>query len=243
MDLLTNRQVLDLNVIMWIAGTAFSLGVFTIKVGLGLGYGRVKRRGVLLTFSLYLALFVLIAALPEVTRTLLAPLLGKSIYINLLTALGMVLSGVYTLRGVSKVSARDRYSKGALLLILPGPVCITAMAFSTWAALNAVKLPPPLVGLGLGVIFTALSLLFFGLTRGRSSAPPRINLGLSMIGIGLYFIASLFLSAKIEEAKGMYSSFLTEGNTISAGDTAGILALIFAAMLIGYFMNKQKGGQ
>ncbi len=114
------------------------------------------------------------------------------------------------------------------------------MTFSTWAALSVIKLPAPLVGLGLGITFVALSLLFYGFTMIKRSANPAIGLGLSMMGIGVYFLSSLILPAKIEEAKGIYGSFLTEGNNIDMNNAIGVSALLFTALIIGYFANKRQ---
>jgi hypothetical protein len=123
------------------------------------------------------------------------------------------------------------------------------MTFSTWAALNVIKLPAPIVGLGLGISFGALSLLICIslklVTHYSSLITSRIGLGLCMVGIGLYFLASLYLPAKIEEAKGVYRSFLIEGKGISLNDGIGVFILLFVAMMIGYFANKRqevKGG-
>ncbi|MBI4778294.1 transporter, partial [Candidatus Desantisbacteria bacterium] len=132
------------------------------------------------------------------------------------------------------------------------PVCFTAMTFSTWAALNVIKLPSPVVGLGLGCVFVLLSLLFLTLSRLRKSANPRISLGLCMITIGCYFLATLILPAKIEEAKEIYKSFIVAessrlventkrdaSSTIDLNNNIGVLALLFSSILIGFF-GKQR---
>ncbi|MFZ6007886.1 MAG: DUF2162 domain-containing protein, partial [Nitrospirota bacterium] len=138
-----------------------------------------------------------------------------------------------------KTTALPHYRFAALLLI-PCPVCLTAMTFSTWSALNVIKLPSALVGLGLGIAFILLSLILIAFTRLNRSEMPEIRLGLSMIGIGLYFIASLFLPAKIEEAKGVYQSFIAEGGNIDINHSIGVFALLFAALVGGYLINKKQ---
>ena len=118
------------------------------------------------------------------------------------------------------------------------------MTFSTWAALNVIKLPAPLIGLGLGVVFIALSLAFYFslklVTRYSSLVTQRISLGLGMIAIGLYFISSLILPAKIEEARGMYGSFVADSSGVDINNTAGVLAVLLITALIGYFVNTKK---
>ena len=60
-----------------------------------------------------------------------------------------------------------------------------------------------------------------------------------MMGIGIYFMASLVLPAKIEEARGMYQSFLAEGANIDMNNSIGVFAILFVVFVIGYFANKK----
>lgn len=248
---------MDLNIVLWIGGMLFSLGIFAVKVGFGLGFSGMKWKGVLLTLSLYLMLFVAIAVLSGQLIRLLEPVLRKGPYLHALMAAGMIGWGVYLL-GSQKSEVRSQEFKiqdskfnnselltlNSLLLLIPCPVCLTAMTFSTWAALNVIKLPAILIGLGLGIVFILLSLAFYFslklLTLNSSLITQKIGLGLSMIAIGLYFISSLILPAKIEEARGIYRSFLTEGSNIDLNNSIGVFALLFVALVIGYLTNKKR---
>lgn len=239
---------MDLNIVLWIGGMLFSLSIFAVKVGFGLGFSGMKWKGVFLTLSLYLMLFVVVAVLSEQLIKLLEPVLKKGPYLHALMAAGMIAWGTYIVRQSGRAAdtlshhhtiALPHYRSAALLLI-PCPVCLTAMTFSAWAALNVIRLPAYIVGLGLGIVFVGLSLLFLGITRFKSSMSPRISLGLSMMGIGIYFMASLVLPAKIEEARGMYQSFLTEGANIDMHNSIGVFAILFVSFIIGYFANKKS---
>lgn len=254
----------DLNIILWVGGMLFSLGIFAVKVGFGLGFGGIKRKGIFLTLSIYVVLFVVIAILSEQLIKILEPVLRKGPYLHALMAIGMIVWGIHLLREQNVIKSTEHraqntdsnpplppFSKGrlnsklitlhsSLPLLIPCPVCLSAMAFSTWAALSVIKLPPVVVGIGLGVIFALLALAIVGLTRIKQTSSPGISLGLSMISIGLYFIFSLYLPAKIEEAKGVYQSFLTEGSSIDMNNSIGVFALLFVALVIGYLTNKKR---
>jgi len=251
------EKIMDLNIILWIGGMLFSLGIFAVKVGFGLGFSGMKWKGVLLTLSLYLMLFVVVAVLSGQLIKLLEPVLRKGPYLHALMAAGMIGWGISLLRrqktehGEQSTDSNPPFSKGginskllthnsSLMLLVPCPVCLSAMTFSTWAALSVIKLPPVAVGIGLGIVFALLTLAVIGLVRVMKVSSPEISLGLSMISIGLYFILSLYFPAKIEEARGMYNSFLAENAGIAPNDNIGVLAVLLIAILIGFFVNKKQ---
>ncbi len=258
---------MDLNIILWIGGMLFSLGIFAVKVGFGLGLGGMRWKGIFFTLSMYLVLFVLIAMLSERLIKLLEPVLRKGPYLHALMAAGMIVWGIILLGAKSvehraksmedrtqaklkfkiqnsKINNSELFTLNSSLLLIPCPVCLTAMTFSTWSTLSVIKLPSVIIGLGLGIAFILLVLAvhFFlnFMTLNSSPITQKIGLGLSMIGIGLYFIASLFLPAKIEEAKGIYGSFLADNGNVDMNNSIGVFALLFAALVGGYLINKKQ---
>lgn len=247
---------MDLNIILWIGGMLFSLGIFAVKVGFGLGFSGMKWKGVLLTLSLYLMLFVVVAVLSGQLIKLLEPVLRKGPYLHALMAMGMIIWGIVLLKKRrtehrtqtrlkfkiqnAKINNSELSTLNSLLLLIPCPVCLSAMTFSTWAALSVVKLPSILVGIGLGIVFAALTLAVIRMTRLKQASNPEISLGLGMIAIGLYFMASLYIPARIEEAKGVYKSFLSEGSNVALNNSIGVFALLFVALVIGYLTNKKR---
>ncbi|AEB10060.1 DUF2162 domain-containing protein [Desulfobacca acetoxidans] len=251
---------MDLNLILWIGGMLFSLSVFVVKVGFGLGLGQVGWRGLVLTLLLYLGTFLLAAGFCESLIKILTPLVRKGPYVHIAMALGMMVWGLYLIhswagsdsgcgvhagcRQPAHPTATRSARPPTLFLLLPCPVCLTAITFSTWAALQVIKLPAWVVGLGLGATFIILSLLIYlGLklfTLRSTRLNQRIGLGLSMLAIGLYFLSSLFLPAHIEAAKSIYQSFATEGGNLVLVEHIGVFFLLLAALLVGFLMNKRR---
>ena len=236
---------MDLRIILWIGGTLFSLGVFAVKVGFGLGYGRIGTRGVCIALAGYGALFILMAVLSGKLMGILTPLLGGGPYIHLVMAAGMMAWGLYTVVGPRTVGPASQnhacaFYKSSLILIVPCPVCLAAMLFSTWTALNVIRLPAIVVGVGLWTSFAALVLLFLLFARSHRSGNPDAALGLAMMAIGMYFAASLVLPAKIEEARGVYASFVDRGAAVVHADAVGVFLLLLVAMLAGYFIRQRE---
>jgi len=261
---------MDLNIIMWVSGMFFTLGIFALKVGFGLGLGGIRLKWILITLSLYMTLFIIIAYFSKGLVKYLEPVLRGGQYIHVLMAAGLILWGIILLRkqgsnSIQKLKIQDSGFKTeqtvlknknssfsptspppSLLLLLPCPVCLSAMTFSVWSALSVISQPPYLIGLGLGSLFSVLSLGFVFLTRflsQNSSLRQESFLGLSMTGIGLYFISSLFVPSKIEEAKGVYQSFVRDSFNISLNHSIGAFALLFVAFFIGYFLNSSNGSK
>jgi len=238
-------------------GMLFSLGIFAIKVGFGLGFSEIRWKGILLTLSIYLVLFVFLSVLSDRLIQLLEPVLRKGPYLHTAMAIGMIVWGIYLVRksgsakGLtinSKLKTQDSKSllitrHSSLLLLVPCPVCLSAMMFSIWSALNVFKVSPALVGLGLAIAFILLVLtVHFSLKLiaiNSSLISQNIGLGLSMIAIGFYFIASLFIPAKIEEAKAVYHSFASNSINISFEHTIGVLLLLSTASIMGFLSNKK----
>ena len=228
---------MDLNILLWLGGMLFTLGIFALKAGLGLACGKVGPKGVAATLAGYLALFVVIALAAERLVRWLEPLLRQGMWLHSLLAAGLIVWGMYI---ISRRTS-DRHGAGArLLLIVPCPVCLSAICFSTWAALNAVRLPAVLVGLGLGLVFGVLASGVWLVARLRSGQRSEAPLGLAMIVIGLYFIASLFLPARIKEAQEMYRSFIMENAIAESSTGMGALALLPALLLLGFFAGKRR---
>lgn len=228
---------MDLNILLWSGGMLFSLGIFALKVGVGLGYGGIARKGVLLTLGLYLALFEVIALVAGRLLKLLEPLLRGGPWLHGVMALGMILWGLVIIMR----RADHPTPASSLALLFPCPVCLSAMTFSTWAALTSLPLYPWAVGLVLGGAFSVMTLLVLLLTGAATSSRRSVpSLGLAMIVIGLYFIASLFLPAKVEQARGMYGSFMRElqTTTSSPGGEAWLLLLGPLLLLIGFFFHR-----
>lgn len=236
---------MDWNTLLWVGGMLFSLGIFAVKVGLGLRVGQAGAKWVGIFLFVYVLLFVMIAFLSQTLVGLLGPVLKKGPILHILVALGLIAWGIVSVRGLHRTDPPTAGKRGApvlssYLLIMPCPVCLTAMTFSTWTALAVIKLPPALVGLGLGLAFALMTLAVLGLATFKKGEHPETALGLTMITIGLYFVASLFLPARIEEARGMYASLATSSPNLNTYQAMGVAAILLALMLIGFFAGKYR---
>lgn len=251
---------MDLNLVLWLGGMFFSLAVFVVKVGCGLGWARMRWPFVLLTLVLYLGLFLLAAVFGGGLIKVLEPVVQQGPWLHAFMALGMMAWGFYILARSPAAHCHGPQCQlaseggghhqgcrqtGLLLLIMPCPVCLTAIIFSTWAALQVFQWPSWLVGLGLGLTFVGLTLttcFFFRVFQRRATTVARnYGLALSLLGIGAYFWASIFLPSRIEAAKSIYQSFATENGGPGWHDQLGVLAILLVTLLFG-FVSRRKWG-
>lgn len=240
---------MDLNILLWTVGMLFSLGIFAVKVGLGLGCGNFTIKGIVFTLIGYMALFMVIAWAAEGLRELTAPLLQKGPWMHTLSAAGLIVWGMVVLftetrgRQPGQSTPPSGCRGASLLLLVPCPICLSAMTFTTWAALNAIKQPPLLLGLYLGLAFSLMVLLVTIACKVRTDR-SLVPLGMAMIVVGLYFVGSLFLPAKIEAARALFSSAANDNQIPIGQDGLGVLVFLIFLLLTGFIAgNKIRSHQ
>lgn len=251
----------DLNTLLWLGGMLFSLGIFAIKVGFGLGFSRASFRAITVVLAMYLVLFVVVAVLSQRLLQTLEPILRQGPYLHALMSVGMITWGIYLVQKSSKASGHQHAIKfemqdsktthsslithHSLLLLVPCPVCLTAMTFSIWSALNVIKWHPMWVGLSVGAVFVVFSLIIYFLIkashRSQSTFTQEVRLGLAMIAVGIYYIASLHIPAKVEEARLAYSAFLTDTQVVDSSQQLGVLGLMALFFVVGFFIFRPQG--
>ncbi|MFN3921444.1 MAG: DUF2162 domain-containing protein [Caldimicrobium sp.] len=227
---------MELSLLFWIIGTFFSLGIFSIKVGLGLAYGRVNLKGILATLCFYLILFIFIAYLAEKIFFLLYPLLEKGPYLHMIMALGMTLWGVFLL-----IKSDQRHRLSPLPLLIPCPVCLTAMAFSVLSLREVLRVSPFIVGLFLGASFVSIATMLILYSKFRQGSFPKLNLSFAMIILGFYYLLALHVPQKIEEAKAVYSTFLQKEGFYIESQSLPIILLLIGTAIFGYILKTMEG--
>jgi len=234
---------MELNLLLWGVGILFTLGIFALKVGLGLGYGNFSKRAIFQVLMLYFLLFLGMSYLLHHLFNPLILLLQKGPYLHALMALALFLWGLFLLKSNKPKACKcqpQKPQKGALLLVLPCPVCLTTIAFSLFITERAFKLPPIPLTLFLYLSFLFLTLFFLALTKLKSSFSSEINLGLSMMVIGSYYLLALILPSKIEETKSVYHSFLTENQNFPLENLPQALMILGVAFLGGFLLYRRR---
>ncbi len=222
----------------------FSLGVFSAKVGLGLGMSRAKVRQVALTYGGYLLIFLLLAMAEDRIILRLELLLKKGPYIHAIVAIGFILWAIYVLLTTGRMSncrhSSSRNNKTSLLLlIIPCPVCITAMAYSTWAAVAMTNMKPIKVALLLSSLFLSISTIVLLISRWFKGGTG-LGLSYSLFIVGAYFLLSLVVPSIIQQAEAVYRSFSsTKITLLNRQDIMGTFAVILFSVFTGFILSKR----
>ena len=258
---------MDLNIILWLGGMLFSLGIFAIKVGFGIAFGRLSQRQIGFILGGYLGLFAAVAILSNRLLELAGTILKSGMYIHIAMSAGLALWGLALLFSGSKIKedcysvnsklkiqeskdiiikskSTPRYLKfripQSLLLIIPCPVCITAIGISVSSALTVLKAPPLIVGLAMGLFFVIFAAGLAFILKPKEQDSADISLGLSMLGIALYFAGSLFIPRKIEEARLAYQSFSASSSTIDTTQSTWVLVLSLVTFALGFLLYRDS---
>jgi|GEM_PF-6254014 predicted transporter len=231
----------ELNILLWIIGMTFSLGIFSIKVGLGLGFSRVGIREVALVYGGYLLIFLLFSLLADKVVSLLDPIIKRGPYIHAFVAVGFISWAIYILKTInSSISKKRKLRTSLLLLVMPCPVCVTAIAYSTWAAVWITKASPVYTGLILTLIFLSISTIFLFVSK-LTKDTTGVGLSISLFIIGSYFLLSLVIPSIIQEAKGVYNSFVRTQRDINISkDTLGVFFIAISTICAGYIIGIRR---
>jgi len=230
---------MNIELLLWVIGTGLTLSAFAVKLGVALGLSKPSKSTIALVLFTYAFLFLIISLLAKPFLNLLMKVLLKGPYLHLLLSIGLILWGVYLLTRKNFQPQEEHSIKLSLPLLLPCPVCLFAMSFSVAVFLSATQLPPYLVGFGLGLAFTLFSLVFFFIVKIWAKEFKLATLGLTMIGVGAYLSLSFIVPEKIEEAKKIYKTFVSE-ELFFPPYALYILLILFLAFLFGFLFKPQR---
>jgi len=205
---------------LWLTGVSVALAAFGIKTGIGLSSvlydEKTSIKGKSGFFIMTMLLYFLVFATGHFLMMNVSLIEHMGAFLNILKfgmtghiiiAAGLIFWGIKLISGNTGKGKKT----SPLLLILPCPVCATAILLMTAMAHNLSTLTPLHTSTLLYVIFSMITLLtialFFPFRRAIRKNSTGF-LGLSMVGVGSYFILLLFLSPVYPAAKKVYAAAL-----------------------------------
>lgn len=228
-----------LYLVLWLIGITFSLTSFSFKTAMALYAGGFKTWEKLFVIAIYDLIFFFVTLVVKSFLKLINFLLKNSVVIHLFIAVGLILWGIYLIRRKGEIE-----KKHAVILLVPCPVCLSAMAFSSFLFVKAVNLPAWISGIILAGIFTLMTLSFYIASAIIFKKFPfglyQTLLGIFMIAIGVYLAGAFYFPAKIELAKRMYRTFSTHSFGVNHANLGYILLLLLCPVIAGALFKRRK---
>jgi len=236
-------------------GLAFSIGIFALKNGVGVYYFLTQKRKLkarVLFFSLYgliyLAFFLLSFHILQRVNIIhhfetVQTFLKSGMFIHVLMAGGLVVWGIILLK--KKGPATDKRSSGWMALVIPCPVCVIVIFFSTAFLLSyfpdSGHLPLLAVysGFMIIVVITAAGMTSMG---GRFDASPESTLGAAMLIIAFYFLLSIIIMPQFGDMDKIYrlAACQSEKQVTSPRQTVFLYFAMSALFAAGFTATRRQ---
>jgi predicted transporter len=244
---------------LWL-GMVISMAAFSVKTGLGWGYlwlklPRRRRAAVSLALlaaygALFAAVFLLVSKVDLLAHIdIFLPLFSGGVTIHWLIALLLFCWGLYLLKsGRDDCCGESRTSKGVLALVIPCPVCMSAILMAASGAAMYFPDDAARAIAGLFAAFAAISAASgtamiwggFGKKQGREDGGElESDLGFGMMMIAAYFIISALVMPQFAEVDRIYrlAAYSGEGVKHDAAAEALTFGVIFALIAAGFLLT------
>ena len=235
-------------------GLTFTIGIFALKNGIGLHYFLIQRRKLktklLFVFFyclVYLLIFILSSHILQRIDIIhyfeiVQNFLKSGMFIHILMAAGLIIWGVVLLKGKE---SQDKKSFGWLALIIPCPVCITVIFFSTaflisyFPNFGCMAVLGACLGFMVIVIITLISMALLGT---RTDSTPESILGAAMLTIAAYFFLSVIVMPQFRDMGEIYrlAAYQGEKQIVSPQDALFLYFTMAALFTTGFLAMRRK---
>jgi predicted transporter len=235
-------------------GLTFAIGIFALKSGIGLHYflmrkGTLRKKLIFLfLYSLvYLLIFMLSSHILQGINIihyfeLVQGLLKSGMLIHILIACGLVIWGIILLKRADKPGDG---SFAWVALIIPCPVCVTVIFFSSAFLLSYfphfgyVAVLGSYVGFMAIVIVTVISMTLWG---GKFGSTPESILGSAMLIIAVYFFLAVIIMPQFGDIDKIYrlAAYQGEKQIIDKSHVLLLYSIMATLFTTGFWAMRRK---
>ncbi len=221
--------------VLTVIGILIAIFIFGVKTGLGCGFSNAGPRKIIAVAGSYFLLSVLVGSIVgNFNMGSFEKISGIGMGVHVLLSLLLIGTGVYTQKNWN--TGRDVSGHTFLVLSMPCPVCLAALAFCCMLLAASLELSGLKIGLLVGTAF-CISVLFFSFGFKRLGKTPE-SLGSVMLLLGIYYLLGAMIIPAYMKTKQLDLVALSGGGV-------GVVPLSLSGLVIlgGFLLGTVRSNQ
>ncbi len=234
----------------WALGIVFTVLIFAGKAGMVAGSMNIRTSGIVALALLYGVIAFLLGVGIRIANPLdyfqfFQKFMFHGVMVHFFLSLGLMAWGLYTMKSAFYEYPQGR-SRAGYLLMLPCPVCLSAMLLSCSICVALTGMDPLQVGGGMAVLFTAgiagaALVARHRMRRDTERTRGPVLLGFFMTMVGLYFAVAIVVVPVYSKAKALLAvRGISAAAAVSLRDSVILLCTGGLIFCLGFIKNRRE---
>jgi predicted transporter len=234
----------------WAIGIVFTIFIFAVKAGLVAGSMNIRTSAIVALALLYGVLSFLMGVAIKIVNPLdyfqfFQKFMSHGVILHFFISIGLIAWGLYTMKTALNDHSVGK-SKAGYLLMLPCPVCLSAMLLSSSIFVALTGVDPLEIGGLMAVLFTVgiagIALIARGrMKRDKEKRQGPVLFGFIMTIVGLYFAVAIIVVPVYSKAKALLAMRgIAASSSVSFKDSGMLLLVGCLIFCLGFIKNHRE---